>query len=168
MSTQKRVEGSPGEVIEEGTGLRKIGTSKGDFYCRVAARVQLANIFVYKSTLIGEPNDGLVEKESNIGVKGVRECPPIWCGYRQRCVFFVVFCSHKGEGWEVGQAPEGKSSTFEELANDPLLGEGRVRQAMSESFGFVSSEAGVYNDVTESTIASDYNVAASVPPAPAA
>eukprot|EP00956_Cyclotella_meneghiniana_P036627 scaffold128033_cov46-Cyclotella_meneghiniana.AAC.2 len=43
-----------------------------------------------------------------------------------------------------------------------------MSKAMSESFGFVSSEAGAYNDVTESTIASDYNVAASVPPAPAA
>ena len=39
---------------------------------------------------------------------------------------------------------------------------------MSKSFGFVSLEAGVYNDVTESTIACDYNVAVSVPPAPAA
>ena len=43
-----------------------------------------------------------------------------------------------------------------------------MSMAMSKSFGFVSLEAGVYNDVTESTIASDYNVAVSVPSASAA
>ena len=43
-----------------------------------------------------------------------------------------------------------------------------MSMAMSKSFCFVSLEAGVYNDVTESTIASDYNVAVSVPSAPAA
>ena len=43
-----------------------------------------------------------------------------------------------------------------------------MSMAMSKSFGFVSLEAGVYNDVTESTIASDYNVAVLVPSAPAA
>ena len=59
-----------------------------------------------------------------------------------------------------------RSNTFLEYIRESLsdFSEG-MSKAMSKTFGFVSLEAGVVEDVTDAVVAMDYNVAVSSAPA---